>query len=270
MTPATVAELPHALDRKRMASALDGRRPAVFLDYDGVLTPIVERPQDAMMSPGMRETVRALAARWAVCIVSGRDRATVQQLMGMDDLVVAGSHGFEIWIPGNGAIGEDPSAEYRELIVRVTEQLSAALADLDGVRIERKHASVAVHYRQAGPDARARVQQLVDAVLTEHPDRLKVMPGKMVAEIQPGIDWNKGAAVRYLLRILELDSPDIVALYLGDDITDEDAFRALRGVGIGIVVGRPDDPEVADRATEADFALASTDEVQRFLATLAS
>jgi trehalose 6-phosphate phosphatase len=267
MAMATVAALPHALDHERFADALAGRRPAVFLDYDGVLTPIVARPEDAVMSSVMRQTVRALAARHPVCVVSGRDRVVVQRLMGMDDLIVAGSHGLDIWSPLRGTIGQDISADYQAVISRAATRLDQAR--LDGVTVERKHASVAVHFRQAGPGARDRVRQLVDGLLAEHPDRLKIMPGKMVYELQPKVDWNKGTAVRYLLRVLELNAPEIAPIYLGDDITDEDAFHVLRGIGIGIIVGRPDDPEVADRTTQADFVLASTDEVQRFLARLA-
>jgi trehalose 6-phosphate phosphatase len=118
-------------------------------------------------------------------------------------------------------------------------------------------------------DLADRAAAAVRAMLADHPDRLKVTSGKMVYELQPKIDWNKGRAVLYLTGVLGLNSEDVVPLYLGDDTTDEDAFRALRGRGIGIIVGRPDDPEVADRATAAQFVLASTEEVERFLARLA-
>jgi len=92
--------LPHALrDHEKFVATLGGRWPAVFLDYDGVLTPIVDRPRDARMSESMRRVVAALAGRCPVCVVSGRDRAVVQDLMGVTDLVVAGSHGFDIWHP---------------------------------------------------------------------------------------------------------------------------------------------------------------------------
>jgi trehalose 6-phosphate phosphatase len=103
-------------------------------------------------------------------------------------------------------------------------------------------------------------------MLAEQPDRLKVTPGKMVYELQPKIDWNKGRAVLYLLAALGLDSDDVVPLYLGDDVTDEDAFRALRGIGVSIYVGQPDE---LDRDTAADFTLDSPAEVERFLDTLA-
>jgi len=116
----------------------------------------------------------------------------------------------------------------------------------------------------------------VDALLAEHPDALKVTPGKMVYEIQPKVDWNKGKAVLYLIEALELDRDDVLPLYLGDDVTDEDAFRALNeapaggeATAIGIFVGRADDPEVGGRDTAADYALASVDEVEKFLDALA-
>ncbi len=105
-----VGDLPSALDSAVLASRLSGRRPAVFLDYDGVLTPIVDRPEAAVLSDTMRSTVRALADRCPVCIVTGRDRAVVQRLMGIDDLTVAGSHGFDIWKPGQGVISPDSLA----------------------------------------------------------------------------------------------------------------------------------------------------------------
>ncbi|WP_214367813.1 trehalose-phosphatase [Pseudonocardia sp. H11422] len=266
----TVRDLPHALhDGDRFTARLAGRRPAVFLDYDGVLTPIVDRPEDALISDGMRDTVRALARRCPVCVVSGRDRAVVQQLMGIDDLVVAGSHGFDIWSPQEGTIAHDAGSGFEDLIAKVTDRLRAEVGSVPGVVIEPKKASVALHYRLVDPGEHPYMAETVDAVLAEYEGQLKVTPGKMVYELQPRVDWNKGRAVEYLLTTLGLDSDDVVPLYLGDDITDEDAFRALSGRGIGIFVGHSDDPEVAGRATAADFVLFSTAEVERLLSTLA-
>jgi trehalose 6-phosphate phosphatase len=266
----TVRQLPDALrEGKQFAAKLAGRRPAVFLDYDGVLTPIVDRPQDAVMSDGMREAVRALAQRCSVCVVSGRDRPILQQLMGLDTLVVAGSHGFDIWSPQEGTIAHEAAIGFDDLFSEVTERLRAEVEPIPGAVVEPKRVSVAVHYRLADPDHHATVAAVVDELLDEYSGRLKVTPGKMVYELQPKIDWHKGKAVLHLLRMLDLDADDIVPLYLGDDITDEDAFRALASRGIGIIVGHPDDPEVANRLTAADFVLESTVEVEQFLDTLA-
>jgi len=266
----TVRELPDALrDGEQFAATLAGRRPAVFLDYDGVLTPIVDRPEDAVMSDGMRAAVQALAQRCSVCVVSGRDRPVVQQLMGVDNLVVAGSHGFDIWSPQEGTIAHDAATGFEGLISEVTDRLRAEVESIPGTMIEPKRTSVAVHYRLADPQHHAKISAVVDELLDQYSERLKVTPGKMVYELQPKIDWHKGKAVLYLLQTLDLDADDVVPLYLGDDITDEDAFRALAGRGVGIIVGHPDDPEVANRPTAADFVLKSTAEVEQFLHTLA-
>ncbi|MEE2032488.1 trehalose-phosphatase [Rhodococcus chondri] len=265
----TVGELPRALDAAALTDRLDGRRPAAFLDYDGVLSPIVERPEDAVLSDRMRTVVRELADRCPVCIVTGRDREVVQQLMGMDDLVVAGSHGFDIWDPEKGEVSHTALSDFTGLVGDTTATLRDRVGGIPGVTIEPKRASVAVHYRRAAPEARVEVEQIVRALLAEHPDQLAVVPGKMVYELKPAIDWNKGKAVLHLIDVLGLGSDDVVPLYLGDDITDEDAFRALRGRGIGILVGSPDDPEMTDRTTEAEFVLATVDEVEQFLSNLA-
>lgn len=263
--------LPHALrQQEELARRLAGKRTVIFLDYDGTLTPIVARPEDALISPSMRQTVADLAQRCPVCVVSGRDRHTVQQLMGIEDLIVAGSHGFDIWSPDGGQIEHAVGVEYGELMTQVRQQVEAELTGVDGAIVEPKAASVAVHYRLADDEGRRRIASVVECVLAQHPDELKLTPGKMVYEIQPKIDWDKGKAVHYLLNALNLTGEEIVPLYLGDDTTDEDAFHALAGCGIGIFVGSLNDPEVAGRTTAADFILYSVDEVEQFLQRLGS
>jgi trehalose 6-phosphate phosphatase len=261
-----IAELPNALQSDaELAARLSGRRPAVFLDYDGTLTPIVDRPEDALISDRMRDAVRRLASRFPVGVVSGRDRRVVQELMGVDDLIVAGSHGFDIWSPSGGAIARQEGGEFKGLLEEVRRRLAEELAPIDGALVEPKSNSVAAHYRLVSEGERHRVGEVVQQLLDEHPGELKVTPGKMVYEIQPNIDWDKGKAVLHVLRSLGLDREDVVPIYLGDDITDEDAFEALAGRGIGVFVGRADDPEVAGLTTYADYALESIEEVETFL-----
>jgi trehalose 6-phosphate phosphatase len=267
---ASIADLPHALaDHERLRERLAGRQPAVFLDYDGTLTPIVDRPEDAVISESMREAVHGLAGRCTVCVVSGRDRPVVQSLMGVDDLVVAGSHGFDIWSPEGGAIEHQAAPGFEELLERVTSRLRDELDPIEGALIEPKKASVAVHYRLVSEEERPAVEAVVERLLADYAEELRVTPGKMVYELQPKLDWDKGKAVLYLLDALDLERDDVVPFYIGDDITDEHAFEALSGRGIGVFVGRADDPEVGGRTTAADFVLDSTEEVERFLDTLA-
>ena len=108
-----------------------------------------------------------------------------------------------------------------------------------GALVEPKKSSVAVHYRLVEDGERPRIKAIVDEMLAGEPDALKMTPGKMVYEIQPKIDWYKGKAVLYLLVALDLGGDDVLPFYIGDDITDKDAFAALRGRGIGILGGGP-------------------------------
>lgn len=267
---AQIKDLPHLLDREEeLEERLSGKRPAVFLDYDGTLTPIVDRPEDAVISDNMRDAVSELAERCTVCVVSGRDRQVVQELMGLDNLVVAGSHGFDIWSPDEGTIEHEAGSGYEELLEEVKARLQEEVGPIEGASVEPKKASVAVHYRLSSEEDRREIKQVVDQILADYPDDLKMTPGKMVYEVQPKLDWDKGKAVLYLLETLELDREDMIPMYLGDDHTDEHAFEALEEKGFGIFVGYPEDPEVGERTTAADYLLNTVDEVETFLDRLA-
>ena len=261
-----IGDLPHALgEGEALARRFVGKQLAVFLDYDGTLTPIRDRPEYAIISDSMREEVRRLAERVPVVVVSGRDRRVVQELMGLDNLIVAGDHGFDIWSPVGGSIQREDGASFEGLLREVEARLRAELANLPGALVEPKKSSVAVHFRLVPEEQRPCVKEIVDTILSERPEELMITPGKMIFEIQPRLDWDKGEAVLYLLEVLGLDRDDVVPIYLGDDITDEDAFRALPGLGIGIFVGSADDPETADRTTAANYVLNTIGEVEEFL-----
>ena len=263
-----LANLPSALASSgEIRTRLAGKRPVVFLDYDGTLTPIVERPELAVLAPEIRAIVENLARRCPVAVVSGRDRPDVEKLVGVSGLVIAGSHGFDIASPDGRSIQNEIGAEFGDVIRDVTQRVQSELEGVSGSLVEPKRSSVAVHYRLVAEDEVSKIKAVVDAILADH-DNLRVTPGKKVWEIQPKIDWNKGKAVLWLLKALALDTPDVVPFYFGDDVTDEDAFEALKGRGIGVYVGHPDDVE-ARRETVADYVLSSPDEVGTFLDGLA-
>jgi alpha,alpha-trehalase len=249
---------PSALaQQETLSGQLAGKRLVVFLDYDGTLTPIVERPEMARLSAGMRRTLAGLARTWPTVIVSGRGREDVARLVGLEGIVYAGSHGFDI--AGGGArIRHEVGAELVPEIARAARELARCLEDVSGVLIEEKRFSVAAHYRMVREDQVERVVAAVDRVLKGHP-RLMKTRGKKVLELRPSMDWDKGKAVLWLMRALELDGAGVVPMYLGDDTTDEDAFVALRGRGVGIIVTR------APRPTAADYALQDPTEVEEFL-----
>ncbi|MFD2414952.1 trehalose-phosphatase [Amycolatopsis pigmentata] len=186
-----------------------------------------------------------LRQRRLVAIVgaSGSGKPSLPRQAWIESLVVAGSHGFDTWAPTEGTIQHEAATGFEPLIDEVARRLRAEVGSIAGAVVEPKKASVAVHYRLVDPGQHDRITGVVATVQAERGDQLKITPGKMVYELQPKIDWHKGRAVRYLLHALGLDSADVVPLYLGDDITDEDAFRAMADVGgVGIIVGRPDDP----------------------------
>jgi len=254
--------LPHALEEfAAIAARGTGRRILVFLDYDGTLTPIVDRPEQAHLPAETRSVLAELARRHAVAIVSGRDRADVARLVGLDGLHYAGSHGFDISGP-EGRSWEHPEARAALASLDAAErELRQAARDIEGAIVERKRFAVAVHYRLAPADRVALLDRAVAEAQARHPD-LKRSHGKKVFELRPAIAWDKGEAVSWLIQALELEGKDFLPLYVGDDLTDEDAFKALKGHGIGIIVDPP------RRASAADYRLASPDEVTEFLRRL--
>ncbi|MDX1656239.1 MAG: trehalose-phosphatase, partial [Candidatus Competibacteraceae bacterium] len=132
-------QLPSALEAYPQIEALfRQRRPALFLDYDGCLTPIVERPEMAIMSDEMRDVVRRLAALIPVAVVSGRDLADVQRLVGVEQLYYAGSHGFDITGPEGGYEGHQLGSDFLPALEAAEQDLKARLSGIAGAWVERK------------------------------------------------------------------------------------------------------------------------------------
>ncbi|MGH8065064.1 MAG: trehalose-phosphatase [Candidatus Entotheonellia bacterium] len=251
--------LPSALElADDLIKRMHHKRIVIFLDYDGTLTSIVERPDQARLSMDMRQTIGDLARCCPVAIISGRDRADLQRLIQLDDIFYAGSHGFDITGPLDRQIAYEQGADFLPSLTHAERELWQKLARVEGVFVERKKFSIAVHVRSVACDDERVVEASVDDVLARHPD-LRKGYGKKVFELQPRLDWHKGKAVLWLLQALELDGPDAIPLYIGDDLTDEDAFRTLADRGIGIVV------EEGARLTAASYVLKDPEEVQSFL-----
>lgn len=245
-------------------SRLSGQTPVVFLDYDGTLTPIVEDPAKAVLSSDMREALSRLSERSTVAIVSGRDVDTLRDLIGLDTLYYAGSHGFEIAGPEGWDQKLEKGVEFLPEIDAAQGELRDGLADIPGHAVERKRFSIAVHYRRAADEDVAKIEKVVDKVLSRH-GGLRKAESKKVFRLQPNIDWSKGHAVLWLLEKLDLDHDGALPIYVGDDLTDEDAFRALAGRGLTLAVCGSD-----DRPTAADYSLSDPDAVKRFLEFLAA
>lgn len=241
-----------------VSACLKGRKVAAFLDYDGTLTPIVERPELAVISPEMQAAVAALTKLCPVAIISGRALRDVEAKVGVTSAIYAGSHGFDIDGPDERKIRNETGAAYIPSIQAAKTLLQDRLADVEGVIIEDKTYSVAVHYRQVADHDVAMVEGVVDEAIARLPDLRKAL-GKKVFELRPDMEWHKGKALEWLLEALDLKGPDVVPLYIGDDVTDEDAFRELGPRGIGILVAEEPHP------THAPFYLRDTTDVGAFL-----
>jgi trehalose-phosphatase len=253
--------VPPALDHLQAIAPPRGRRLAVFLDYDGTLTPIVSQPAHAMLSDSTREAVRTLAAHMPVAILSGRDLDDVRRRVGINEIIYAGSHGFDI--AGPRGLRKQVATEFLPILDAAEKELGEKLAGTSGTLLERKRFSIAAHYRQANESGVTKVERAVNQTAASYRE-LRIIAGKKVYDLQPDIDWNKGRAVVWLLETLGLEQPEVLPLYIGDDLTDENAFRALEQRGVGIVVG------AQSRSTAARYGLKSPAEVERFLRELAA
>ncbi|UMB68528.1 trehalose-phosphatase [Mycobacterium paraterrae] len=257
-----MSELPDALQALDVTS-----EPAVFYDFDGTLSDIVTNPDTARLADGAAEALTSLSTRCPVAILSGRDLADVRERVGLPGLWYAGSHGFELTGPDGMHHQNDEAAAAIPVLAEAASELAEQLAGIAGVAVEHKRFGVAVHYRNA---ARDRVGEVTAAVRDAgQRTALRVTTGREVIELRPDVDWDKGKTLRWVLDYIRDNEGGgrLLPIYLGDDITDEDAFDAVADDGIAIMVRHTDD---GDRATAAHYALDDPDQVREFTERLAS
>ena len=237
-------------------------------DYDGTLTPIVGRPDEALLSSGVREKLRALAEKpaFSVGIITGRLLSEVKALVEIEGIYYAGNHGLEIEGPGLSFIKPEAKAARVE-IEDIVRQLSTRLAGIEGVIVEDKGLSLSVHYRLVKKDEEKMVtdafRQITSPRLRD--GKIRVSSGKKVLEVRPPIDWHKGKAVETIKKELEkvIGTEIGLVIYLGDDTTDEDAFKVIhRPQGWSIYVGQE------NPSSNAEYFLESTLEVETLLSRM--
>ena len=252
-------DLPSILENMdKVRSLLNEKQAVFFLDYDGTLTPIVRRPEDAIMSEKMRSVISELSELCPLAVISGRDLKDVRSLVKVHDIFYAGSHGFDIAGPDDWHTINQQGKKFLPVLKTAEKEINDRLKNIQGARVERKKFSIAAHYREVPAEKADLVEKAVDEVLAKHPE-LRKGYGKKVYEMQPDIDWDKGKALLWLLDKLNLDNPDVLPFYIGDDITDEDAFEVLANRGIGIIVSEDNHP------SKASFKLKNPSDVLVFL-----
>lgn len=231
---------------------------AFFLDYDGTLTPIVKHPSEAILPSEMRETLKSLAQHFSVTVISGRDRTDVENLVGIKGINYVGSHGFDTKLADGTLNSLDEAKGVQIDIERASKELHDHLQAIDGVLIEKKSFSVAVHYRNVNAKDLPQLNKITDDISGKYKNLIKT-GGKKVIDFRPNLDWHKGKALLWICDKLKQGSKEPYPIYLGDDLTDEDAFEVIRGRGIGILVGKPTFPSCAR------YFLIDQDEVKMFL-----
>ncbi len=255
-------ELPSAQDHfDQIMQLLSGQSGILCLDYDGTLSPIVEDYNKAVISDSMRNEVKRLSVKIPVAIVSGRDISYIKKNVNLDGLYYAGSHGFEMEGPDNFQHELKEAEALLPVFDEVEQQLQEALADISGSAVERKKYAVAVHFRKVAENKKRLVEEAVDKILGTHSELIKGH-GKKVIEIRPAIEWHKGKAVELIFQTIGGTEGAGAVVYIGDDVTDEDAFRVIEN-GAGILVGSHSEP------TAATYVLKDVNAVEHFLKQLA-
>ena len=238
-----------------------------MLDVDGTLAPIVEMFDRATVPPETQRAVEALARRddVHVALVSGRSAVVARRMVGVNKLWVAGNHGFELEGPNGEDLADPTVHRYRDVIASAAARLEPLVAAMHGVIIENKAITLSVHWRLADPEVAGPLREAVDQV--SQPLGLRITEGKRIFEIRPPALIDKGTAVLALAERLTSGQDGSSIVFAGDDLTDEDAIRALRAhhpTAVTVrVLGEESSP------TEAEFSLRDTRAMGEFLEELA-
>jgi trehalose 6-phosphate phosphatase len=221
--------------------AEDPAQAALFLDVDGVLAPIVPRPEDARVPEGTRDELRRLNERYAlVACISGRAGVDAQRVVGVQGLVYVGNHGLEL---------DDEAAAWGERLQRF-------LAAVDWPATENKQLTASLHYRGAADEDSARAA-LEEVRTRAEREGFVARFGRKVLEVLPPLDVHKGTAVLQLLAQRKLSR----ALYAGDDTTDLDGFQALDGLEVSVRIAVVSDEGPAELRSAADLTVRGPDEL---------
>lgn len=217
----------------------EGKRIFLFLDYDGTLVPIRRSPEMAVLRASNRRLLERLSRSVFICIVSGRSLADIQKLAAIKDIAYIGNHGLEISY--RGRVWIHPKAKrIKPVLRRVLKRVERKTGDWPGLLVEDKGLTGSIHYRRLKARLPRELRDMLEHEILFRKVELRLTEGRKVFEIRPNTDWDKGKGVLELCRWLEIKRPAL-RIYIGDDQTDEDAFKALGGKDMTIRVGKRKD-----------------------------
>lgn len=236
----------------------------LFLDYDGTLTSIVARPELANLLPNVKSLLRKLTRnhKFSIAIISGRSIKQLRQKVKIRGIGLVGNHGLEIESPTLKYV--HPLAKKSISVIKdIKNRLNTACKPIKGSFIEDKGLTLSLHFRLVKKKDYPALKQSIHKVLVPYliGKKVKITRGKKVLEIRPAVKWDKGSLVDYLLR---RKKRMILPIYIGDDETDENAFKRLRKKGITVFVGR------RNTTSNAEYYVKDTKEVVVFLGLLYS
>ncbi|HLD82466.1 MAG TPA: trehalose-phosphatase [Candidatus Omnitrophota bacterium] len=247
----------------KLRESLRGKFILLFLDFDGTLSPIADTPAKATIPKETIQLLKGLSRQpqFKLVIISGRALKDLKEKIGLGNIVYVGNHGLELEGPKLKFEAQVSSA-YKSLLKQIKSYFYKELSSVKGIFIEDKGLSLSLHYRLAEKKDIARVKSIFQEAVSSHlvKNKIKIYSGKMVSEIRPPAAWDKGRMALWILyrQKFILKGEPLLPIYVGDDITDEDAFKALRGKGVTIFVGRP-------KPSFAQYYLKDTNEVAEFL-----
>ena len=258
--------MPYVFDNLNLIVGALRRSPfGLITDFDGTISETAPTPQQAEVSPLCRQYLSALCNQLAlVAAISGRPAIEVRDMVKIDGMVYIGNHGLERW---SGGLSEFPreAQNYFEVVKAAIEELTPLLS-IEGISIQDKGITATIHYRLC-PEPQSAEKDILSALENSpHARRLQIMQEKMAIDLLPPVKVNKGTATLDLIQRYNLQG----GIYLGDDQTDFDAFRAIRSASRdsdfqGFAIGITSREMPQELEAEADFTLNGIKDVERFL-----
>ncbi len=248
---------------EQIEKELDRKYVLFFFDYDGTLAPIAPTPEKAVIPGQVKDLLGELSIEpnCALAVISGRSLEDIKKTIGLKNIIYAGNHGLEI--EGPKIKFESPVSPGSQASIRqIYQSLSSALAKIEGALVEDKGLAVSVHYRLVGENEIKELAGIFSAVTEPYltQKKIKITEGKKVYEIRPNLDWDKSKIVLWLLGRQQffLEKGKVFPVYFGDDLADEEVFRALKNKGLTVFVGEL-------KSTQAAYYVKDFQEVARFI-----
>ncbi|MBF0252803.1 MAG: trehalose-phosphatase [Candidatus Omnitrophica bacterium] len=236
-------------DLSEIKSQITDNNVFLFFDLDGTLTPIRKKPSYVKLSESMRVLLKKAAKVKGIslAIISGRDIKSAKKIVGINGIIYSGNHGMELEKNGKRKVLSN-NRTFEKALAQIRKVLKKELKPYKGIIVEDKVLTLSVHYRMAEGKTVKQIRKTFDAAIAPYMSskNIAVFNGKKVWEIRPAKTHNKGTIVTMLVGKAQKTIP----IYFGDDVTDEDAFKAIKGKGIGIKVGKSTSKSFADLYTE--------------------